>query len=91
MGRKFTIFSDHCPIENMITKSRTDETLGNLMYYLSRSWLPKQKPGVWRTKWKYGWTIKDSQHKTGRHHQRPRERKDRLQKKQVNRKNKYLL
>lgn len=36
IGRKFTVFSDHKPLENMNIKSRTDEELGDLTYYLSQ-------------------------------------------------------
>lgn len=36
IGRKFTIFSDHKPLENMNIKARTDEELGELSYYLSQ-------------------------------------------------------
>lgn len=36
IGRKFIIFSDHKPLENMNIKSRTDEELGDLTYYLSQ-------------------------------------------------------
>lgn len=36
IGRKFIVFSDHKPLENMNIKSRTDEELGELTYYLSQ-------------------------------------------------------
>lgn len=36
IGRAFTIFSDHKPLESMNIKSRTDEELGDLMHYLSQ-------------------------------------------------------
>ena len=36
IGRHFTVFSDHKPLENMNIKSRTDEELGDLTYYLSQ-------------------------------------------------------
>lgn len=36
IGRKFLVFSDHKPLENMNIKSRTDEELGDLTYYLSQ-------------------------------------------------------
>lgn len=36
IGRKFTVFSDHKPLENMNIKSRTDEELGDLTHYLSQ-------------------------------------------------------
>ncbi|CAB3236355.1 unnamed protein product [Arctia plantaginis] len=36
LGKKFTVFSDHKPLENMNIKSRTDEELGDLTYYLSQ-------------------------------------------------------
>ncbi|GBP43341.1 Retrovirus-related Pol polyprotein from transposon 297 [Eumeta japonica] len=36
IGRQFTVFSDHKPLENMNIKSRTDEELGDLTYYLSQ-------------------------------------------------------
>lgn len=34
MGRKFTVFSDHKPLENLRIKARTDEELGDLLHYL---------------------------------------------------------
>lgn len=34
--KKNTVFSDHKPLENMNIKSRTDEELGDLTYYLSQ-------------------------------------------------------
>lgn len=36
IGKSFTVFSDHKPLENMNIKSRTDEELGDLIYYLSQ-------------------------------------------------------
>lgn len=36
IGREFTIISDHKPLEAMKVRARTDETLGELMYYLSQ-------------------------------------------------------
>lgn len=36
IGRKFTVFSDHKPLQNMNIKARTDEELGELTYYLSQ-------------------------------------------------------
>lgn len=36
INKSFTIFSDHKPLENMNIKSRTDEELGDLTYYLSQ-------------------------------------------------------
>lgn len=36
IDRKFTVFSDHKPLQNMNIKSRTDEELGDLTYYLSQ-------------------------------------------------------
>lgn len=36
IGRKFTILSDHKPLESMNIKARTDEELGELTYYLSQ-------------------------------------------------------
>ncbi|CAH2093959.1 unnamed protein product [Euphydryas editha] len=36
IGKKFTIYSDHKPLENMNIKCRTDEELGDLTYYLSQ-------------------------------------------------------
>ncbi|GBP30828.1 Retrovirus-related Pol polyprotein from transposon 17.6 [Eumeta japonica] len=36
IGKHFTIYSDHKPLENMNIKSRTDEELGDLTYYLSQ-------------------------------------------------------
>lgn len=46
IGRKFTVFSDHKPLENMNIKSRTDEELGDLTYYLSQyNFKIKYSPG----------------------------------------------
>lgn len=36
IGRKFTVYSDHKPLEKMNIKARTDEELGDLTYYLSQ-------------------------------------------------------
>lgn len=36
IGKRFTVFTDHKPLEKMNIKSRTDEDLGELTYYLSQ-------------------------------------------------------
>lgn len=36
IGKSFTVYLDHKPLENLNIKSRTDEELGNLTYYLSQ-------------------------------------------------------
>lgn len=36
IGRKFTVFSDHKPLENLNIRARTDEELGDLTFYLSQ-------------------------------------------------------
>lgn len=36
IGKNFTVFSDHKPLEKMNLKARTDEELGDLAYYLSQ-------------------------------------------------------
>lgn len=36
IGKPFTVYTDHKPLENMNLKSRTDEELGDLTYYLSQ-------------------------------------------------------
>lgn len=36
IGRKFEVYSDHKPLENLNIKVRTDEELGELAYYLSQ-------------------------------------------------------
>ncbi|CAI6344779.1 unnamed protein product [Macrosiphum euphorbiae] len=36
IGKSFTVYSDHKPLENMNIKSRTDEELGDFTYYLSQ-------------------------------------------------------
>lgn len=36
MGKEFTVYSDHKPLENLNLKARTDEELGDLTYYLSQ-------------------------------------------------------
>lgn len=36
IGREFIVCSDHKPLENLRTKSRTDEILGDLIHYLSQ-------------------------------------------------------
>lgn len=46
MGKEFTIYSDHKPLEHMNIKARTDEELGDLTYYLSQYNLKiKYNPG----------------------------------------------
>ena len=46
IGKSFTIYSDHKPLENMNLKSRTDEELGDLSYYLSQyDFIIKYAPG----------------------------------------------
>lgn len=36
IGKSFTVYSDHKPLENLNIKSRTDDELGDLTYYLSQ-------------------------------------------------------
>lgn len=36
IGRKFTVLSDHKPLENLNIKARTDDELGELTFYLSQ-------------------------------------------------------
>lgn len=36
IGKPFTVYTDHKPLENKNLKSRTDEELGDLTYYLSQ-------------------------------------------------------
>ena len=36
IGNPFIVFSDHKPLENMKLRSRTNEELGDLAYYLSQ-------------------------------------------------------
>lgn len=36
IGHKFKVISDHRPLENLKLKARTDEELGDLVYYLSQ-------------------------------------------------------
>ncbi|GBP53048.1 Retrovirus-related Pol polyprotein from transposon 297 [Eumeta japonica] len=36
IGRKFTVFSDQKPLENLNIKARTDDELGELTFYLSQ-------------------------------------------------------
>lgn len=36
IGKSFTVYSDHKPLENMNLKARTDEELGDMTYYLSQ-------------------------------------------------------
>jgi len=46
IGKKFTVFSDHKPLEKMNIKARTDEELGDLTYYLSQyNFEIKYRPG----------------------------------------------
>lgn len=46
MGKRFTVFSDHKPLEKLNIKSRTDEELGELIYYLSQyDFIVKYSPG----------------------------------------------
>ncbi|CAF4836697.1 unnamed protein product [Pieris macdunnoughi] len=46
MGKEFMVYSDHKPLENMNIKSRTDEELGDLTYYLSQyNFKIKYNPG----------------------------------------------
>lgn len=46
IGREFTVYSDHKPLENLRTKARTDETLGDLIHYLSQFYFKiVYKPG----------------------------------------------
>jgi len=36
IGKRFMVYSDHKPLENLNIKARTDEELGELTYYLSQ-------------------------------------------------------
>lgn len=46
IGLKFTVISDHKPLENLKIKSRTDEELGDLVYYLSQyDFIIRYSPG----------------------------------------------
>lgn len=46
MGKEFIVHTDHKPLENMNIKARTDEELGDLMYYLSQyNFKIKYNPG----------------------------------------------
>lgn len=46
IGKRFTVFSDHKPLANLNIKSRTDEELGELSYYLSQyDFIVKYTPG----------------------------------------------
>lgn len=36
IGKSFTVYSDHKPLENLNIRSRTDDELGDLTYYLSQ-------------------------------------------------------
>lgn len=36
IGKPFILYSDHKPLENLNSKSRIDEELGELVYYLSQ-------------------------------------------------------
>lgn len=45
-GKHFTVYTDHKPLENLNIKSRTDEDLGDLTYYLSQyDFTIKYNPG----------------------------------------------
>ncbi|CAG4958446.1 unnamed protein product [Colias eurytheme] len=47
MNKEFVVYSDHKPLENMNIKSRTDEELGDLTYYLSQyNFKIKYNPGL---------------------------------------------
>lgn len=47
IGSKFIVFSDHKPLENLNIKSRTDEELGDMVYYLSQyDFVVKYSPGA---------------------------------------------
>lgn len=46
MNRRFIVFTDHKPLENLNLKSRTDEELGDMVYYLSQyNFEIKYRPG----------------------------------------------
>jgi len=46
MGKRFTVYSDHKPLQNLNVKSRPDEELGDLTYYLSQyDFTVKYAPG----------------------------------------------
>lgn len=46
IGKTFTVFSDHKPLEKMNIRARTDEELGDLTYYLSQfNFEVKYSPG----------------------------------------------
>lgn len=46
LGIKFQVISDHKPLENLRVKARTDEELGDLVYYLSQyNFTIKYSPG----------------------------------------------
>lgn len=46
IGKSFTVYTDHKPLENMNLKARTDEELGDLAYYLSQyDFTIKYSPG----------------------------------------------
>jgi len=46
LGKKFLVYSDHKPLEDLNIKARTDEELGDLTYYLSQyNFKVKYNPG----------------------------------------------
>lgn len=46
IGRFFTIYSDHKPLENLNVKNRTDEELGDMVHYISQyNCVIKYNPG----------------------------------------------
>lgn len=46
LGTQFIVISDHKPLENLKLKSRTDEELGDMVYYLSQySFTLRYSPG----------------------------------------------
>lgn len=51
LGHKFVVISYHKPLENLKMKSRTDEELGDLVYYLSQyDFTIKYSPGKYNIK-----------------------------------------
>lgn len=51
IGKFFTVYSDHKPLENMNITSRADEELGDLMYYIAQygfviKYTPGEKIGI---------------------------------------------